>query len=239
MNYVGILGAGKGTRMGKTPMPKQFLELGDKQIIIHTIDQFFISEHVDKIIVAVPSDWVDYTINVTNKYYGENDKITIIEGSDERNRSIINVCNYIVQNYEVGDDDIIITHDAVRPFVTQRIIEQNVEAIQANDVAAIDTVVSSADTIVESLNGETITAIPVRHSMYQGQTPQTFYIKDFIQLYKSLSDDEKNVLTDAVKAYVLKDKKVGIVDGDQANFKITTTFDLMLAKTLLKMKKGE
>ena len=76
MNYVGILAGGKGTRMGKTELPKQFLTLGSKPIIIHTIENFIISEDVDKIIIAVPFNWVSYTENIVNKYC-PNEKISI------------------------------------------------------------------------------------------------------------------------------------------------------------------
>lgn len=238
MNFAGILAAGKGTRMGNTPMPKQFLEVGNKPIIIHTIDQFFISEYIDKIIVAVPSQWIDYASDIINSYYNNNDKIEIIKGSDERNKSIISICNHINENYSLEKSDIIVTHDAVRPFINQRIIEDNVKSLMENDFKAVDTVITATDTIVESIDGEIINSIPIRNNMYQGQTPQTFYINEFIDLYDSLDDKEKNSLTDAIRAYVIKDFNVGLVKGDQMNFKVTTLFDLTLARVLLD-KEGE
>jgi D-ribitol-5-phosphate cytidylyltransferase len=240
MIYAGILAAGKGTRMGNTPMPKQFLEIGNTQIIIHTIDQFFVSEKIDKIIVAVPPKWHKHAVDTINKYYNNSDKITVVEGADERNRSIMNVCNYLTSNFKITDKDIIVTHDAVRPFISQQVIDDNLRIIQEKRFAAVDTVIPAIDTIVESsANQEEITSIPPRNTLFQGQTPQTFYIKEFVALYDDLSDDEKASLTDAMKAYVLKGKKVGMSRGSQANFKITTTYDFMLAKTLVEMDEIE
>ena len=64
MNFAGILAGGKGTRMGKTDLPKQFLMLGQKPILVHTIEQFIICNDIDYVIVAVPENWINYTINI-------------------------------------------------------------------------------------------------------------------------------------------------------------------------------
>ena len=78
---------------------------------------------------------------------------------------------------------------------------------------AVDTVVEAVDTIVESTNGQFITDIPNRAHLYQGQTPQTFRCKDFMDLYGSLSAEEKEILTDACKIFVIKRKRCGLGQG--------------------------
>ncbi len=230
MNFAGILAGGKGTRMGKTELPKQFLQLGEKPIIIHTVEQFLISNDVDKIIIAVPAQWISHTKNIIGKYYN-NEKIAIIEGGSSRNETVMAICNYLNQNYKLNDDDVLVTHDAVRPFITQRIIKENVE--YAKEYDAVDTVVPAFDTIVESTNNNTITNIPIRDYMYQGQTPQTFKVKELMKTYESLNDEEKKVLTDAAKIYVLKNKNVKLVMGESYNMKITTPYDLKLANLMI------
>ena len=75
--------------------------------------------------------------------------------------------------------------------------------------------------------------------MYQGQTPQSFNVEEFIKQYESLTEDEKEILTDATKTYVLKGKKVGLVAGEPYNMKITTKYDLKLAKLMLNNLKSE
>lgn len=233
MNYVGVLAGGKGTRMGKTELPKQFLTLGSKPIIVHTLEQFLISEDIDKIIVAVPADWVTYTENIVSKYCNS-DRISITRGGSSRNETIMNVCNFIKENNEIGDDDILITHDAVRPFITQRIIKENIEYIKQYD--AIDTVIPAFDTIVEAKDNNIISNIPIRDYMYQGQTPQTFKIKELMETYDNLTENEKSILTDAAKIYVLKNKKVKLVMGESYNMKITTQYDLKLANLMIGSK---
>lgn len=229
MNYGGILAGGKGTRMGKTDLPKQFLMLGEKPIIIHTIEQFLVSSEIDEIIVAVPENWISYTQDIVDKYC-KNDNIHIIQGGTTRNGTIMNICTYIAKNSK-EEDNIVVTHDAVRPFITQRIIKDNVELCKKYD--AIDTVVPATDTIVEAKDGQTISNIPVRSQMYQGQTPQSFKVEEFMEQYNGLTQEEKEILTDACKVYVLKQKKVGLVMGELYNMKITTKHDLKMAKLML------
>lgn len=230
MNYVGLLAGGNGTRMGKTELPKQFLSLGNKPIIIHTLEQFIISENIDKIIIAVPANWISYTENIVKKYCNSN-KVVIIKGGNSRNETIMEICQYITENNNINQDDLLITHDAVRPFLTQRIIEENIQ--YAKDYDAVDTVIPAYDTIVESNNHDTLSNIPIRDNMYQGQTPQTFKILELMETYNTLSEEEKKILTDAAKIYVLKNKKVKMVMGEIYNMKITTQYDFKLANLMI------
>lgn len=229
MNFGGILAGGQGTRMGKTDLPKQFLMLGEKPIIIHTIEQFLISPVIDEVIVAVPDNWISYTQDIVDKYCKDS-SIHIIQGGNSRNDTIMNICKYISENSK-EEENIVVTHDAVRPFITQRIIKDNVEGCKKYN--AVDTVIPATDTIVESKNGEIISNIPIRGEMYQGQTPQSFKVKEFIDQYNNLTGEEKQILTDACKVYVLKQKQIGLVKGELYNMKITTKHDLKMAKLML------
>ena len=143
----------------------------------------------------------------------------------------MNSITYVDENFGIDDDSIIITHDSVRPFVTHRIIEDNIVA--AKRYGACDTVIPATDTIVESINGTTIESIPVRDYFYQGQTPQSFNIKKLFNLINSLTEEESNILTDACKIFTLKDEDVYLVDGEVTNIKITYPYDLKLANTIL------
>jgi len=230
MNYAGILAGGKGTRMGKTDLPKQFLMLGEKPIIIHTIEQFIVADKIDHIVVAVPENWINYTQDIIEKYC-KDDRISVIKGGKERSDTIFNICNYINETFDVTKDDIIVTHDAVRPFITQRIIKDNIEKCQ--EFGAVDTVIPATDTIVEAKDNTVISNIPVRDNMYQGQTPQSFSILEFMEVSNKLTEEEKEILTDACKIYVLKGKKVGLVKGELYNMKITTMYDLKMANLML------
>lgn len=232
MIFAAILAGGIGSRMGGTDTPKQFLTLGDKPVIIHTIEKFVINSKFDKILVLSPQSFVNHTKNLINEYFGENNSIIVLKGGDTRNDTLINSIEYIKENFEIDDDSVIVTHDSVRPFVTHRIIEDNINA--AKEFGACDTVVPATDTIVESVDSKIISDIPIRDNFYQGQTPQSFKINKLSELINSLSDDETNILTDACKIFVLKGEDVHLVKGEITNIKITYPYDLKLANTILK-----
>ena len=126
MIYAEILAGGNGRRMGDTDLPKQFMILGTKPIIIHTIEQFLLDQRINKIIVCCPKNWISYMQDTLKKYIPEENNIIVVEGGTTRNESIMNGCKYIEENFDLKDNDIIITHDAVRPFVTKRIIDDNI-----------------------------------------------------------------------------------------------------------------
>lgn len=232
MIYAGILAGGKGTRMGITDMPKQFLELGSKPILIHTVEKFLLIPEFEKVVIGVHPDWVGYTEDLIEKYLREyNARIIVTEGGEDRNSTIENVIKCINHINPITPDDIIVTHDSVRPFVTLRTIRDNIELVQQYD--AVDTVVEATDTIVESTNNSIITNIPDRKYLYQGQTPQTFKCQDFLSLYNSLSEEQKNVLTDACKIFVISGKQVALAKGEYSNIKITTITDLKIARSML------
>ena len=231
MIFAAILAGGIGSRMGGTDTPKQFLDLGDKPVIIHTIEKFVINSKIDKIIVLTPQNFINHTNHLIHEYIGENEDIIVIEGGETRNDTLMNSISYIEENFGIDDESVIITHDSVRPFVTHRIIEDNIDA--AKRYGACDTVVPATDTIVESINGATISSIPVRDYYYQGQTPQSFNIKKLFNLIASLTEEESNILTDACKIFTLKDEDVYLVEGEVTNIKITYPYDLKLANTIL------
>ena len=230
MIFAVILAGGTGSRMGSTDMPKQFLEIKGKPILNHTIEKFLPNPQFEKIIVLSPRAWIGHTKEIIRKFTGKNDRIAVIQGGVTRNETIMNAIAYIEKEYGLDDDTIIVTHDSVRPFVTHRIIDENIKTAQS--CGACDTVIPATDTIVEG-DGTAITAIPDRRRMYQGQTPQSFNAKLLRDTYNSLSDSEKEILTDAAKILVMKGKEVRLVQGETFNIKITYPYDLKIARSLL------
>ena len=227
-----VLAGGIGSRMGNVEKPKQYLLVGEKPIIIHTLERFYVQNEFEKIIVLCPEEWVSHTKNLIKKYMKDTDRIVVLQGGDTRNETIMNSLRYIEKEYGLDDDTIVVTHDSVRPFVTQRIIEENIK--YAKEYGACDTAVAATDTIVYSQDNVLISDIPDRSKMYQGQTPQTFNALKLKNLYESLTEEEKATLTDAAKIFVMKGEKVHIVDGEVFNIKITYPYDLRVAEALIR-----
>lgn len=231
MIFGAILAGGTGSRMRIVDMPKQFLPLGDKPIIMHTLEKFLTCNQLDAIYVGVHPDWVGFMNDLVDKHLSHaKDKIFVVTGGTDRNGTIMNIIDSIEDAYGVSDEHIIVTHDSVRPFVSLRIIEENITA--AKEHGAVDTVSPAVDTIVMSNDGEFITDIPERNKMYQGQTPQSFKITLLKELYHSLTEDEKNILTDACKICVVRNHPVYLVNGSVTNIKITTPGDYKIAQAL-------
>lgn len=231
MTYGVILAGGIGSRMGGDK-PKQYLTVKDKPIIIYTIEKFLVVPEFEKIIVLCPKQWVEHTKNLVEKHAAKvGDKVVVIEGGSTRNETIMNAIKFIDSEGNLNDDTIIVTHDSVRPFVTHRIIMENIAA--AKEFGACDTVVPATDTIVEALDNTVISNIPDRSKMYQGQTPQSFKALKLKNMYDALTEEEKNILTDAAKIFVIKGEKVALVQGETYNMKITYPYDLRVAKSLL------
>lgn len=237
MIFGAILAGGTGSRMGLTNMPKQFLELGDKPIIIHTLQKFLLNLKFDVMYLGVHENWTGYMEDLIEKYIVDEEnknRIKIISGGADRNSTIMNIVEDIEKNYILTNEDIIVTHDAVRPFITSRILEENIEI--SLKYGACDTVIPAIDTIVVSENNEIIKEIPNRQYMYQGQTPQSFKILELKNLYNELSKEEKEILTDACKIFVIKGKEVHLVRGEISNLKITTQEDYKIAQAMIGVK---
>lgn len=231
MIYGAILAGGIGSRMGNEK-PKQYINIGGKPIILHTIEKFCLCNEFEEILILCPKDWVEYTKGLVKKYIAEIDRVRVIEGGETRNETIQNAIDYIEMTGNLDNNTIIVTHDAVRPFVTYRIIKDNIEA--AEKYGACDTVVPATDTIVESKDNDIISAIPDRSKLYQGQTPQSFNAMKLRTLYRELAPEEKDILTDAAKIFVIKGHPVKLIKGENSNIKITYPYDLTVAESLLK-----
>ena len=229
--FAAILAGGVGTRMQSAEKPKQFLEVGGKPIIIHTIEKFISIENFTKILVLTPEDWVDYTRDLIENYMGTDSGVLVLPGGADRNETLMCALSYIEEHYKVDADTILVTHDAVRPFVTERIIRENMEA--AGLYGACGTAIPATDTIVQSRDGKYMNSIPDRSCMYQQQTPQSFRVTLLKETYALLNEEERKSLTDACKILVLKGVPVYMVMGDPCNIKITYPEDLLLSEVLV------
>ena len=226
-----VLAGGIGARMGNMEKPKQFLELNGKPIMIHTLEKFVVHPGFEQVMVLSPKAWIGYTQDIIRKYIPNPEQVAVLSGGETRNETVMNAIRYIESKGMLDEETVIVTHDSVRPFITHRILEENIRFAQK--YGACDTVMPATDTIVQSLDNEDITDIPDRKFMYQGQTPQSFKAKKLKEVYESLTPEEKEILTDACKIMVLKGERVHLVQGEVFNIKITYPYDITVAKALL------
>ncbi|MDR0532315.1 MAG: 2-C-methyl-D-erythritol 4-phosphate cytidylyltransferase [Oscillospiraceae bacterium] len=230
MIIAAIMAGGIGARMGNLATPKQYLTIGGKPILVHTAEKFWVHPAVEHVVVLTPPSWIGYTNDILAEHLPQGHGVQVIAGGESRSGTLRCALHYVRENFG-GDDHILITHDAVRPFVTHRIISDNIAAAEA--FGACDTVIPATDTIVRSEDGKLITEIPNRNSMFQGQTPQSFRCAQLRTLVESLTAQEEAALTDACKICALRGVPVALVQGETHNIKITYPYDLKVANALL------
>lgn len=229
MIYAAVLAGGSGSRLGGN-LPKQFLSVAGRPIIIRSIDAFIKSGSVDKIYVAVSADYLDYT-NSLIKEFIRDVRIEVLDGGKNRNGTLFNVLKRIKQN-GISEDDIILTHDAVRPFIDKRIIDENIES--AKKYGACNTVTPAVDTIIYSSDGSFIDNVPLRSSVYHCQTPQSFNVSRLYGYYQSMSEEDFEKYTDACTVFTENGEKVYLVHGSRDNIKITYPEDIEKAENIIK-----
>lgn len=229
MVYAVILAGGSGTRMG-TEVPKQFLNICSRPVIIRSADAFLDSGLCDHVIITVPAEFTDYTRSLV-KQYRPDDNTDVIAGGKNRNSSLLNALEFIKQNKPYDGDTVVLTHDAVRPFINKRIIEDNIKAVR--EFGGCNTVVKCVDTVLVSDDGKFISSVPERKKLYNAQTPQSFNFKELLNIYEKMTDDEKENMTDACSVFLKYGKKVALVDGAQNNIKITYKNDIGRAEQII------
>ena len=236
MNIALIVAAGSGSRMGNADKPKQFLPIYGKPLMIHTIEAFEVHDEIDAIVVVTNEAYIDQ-VKVWCKQYDLGKIKAVVAGGDSRQISVHNGLQAVKALSKDPKNDIVLIHDAARPLISQRIITDNIRVCEKYD--AVDTVIKASDTIVRSINEESISDIPARNELYQGQTPQSFKLSLILDAHEYVKTHAVNNVTDDCKLVLSLGKEVRLVEGSKQNFKITTFDDLMMLKALLKIGKTE
>lgn len=213
--YVIIVAGGRGLRMG-SELPKQFLLLGGKPVLMHTIEAFYRYDADIQIVLVLPRDHQDYWKSLCSSYHFEIPH-RIVDGGETRFHSVRNGLQVI------GGTGLVGVHDGVRPFVSKEVIERCY--LEAEQKQAVIPVVEVVET-VRHLQGDESSTVP-RNEYRLVQTPQVFSVpllkKAYLQPYSPSFTDDASV----VESF---GEKVFLTEGNRENIKITTPFDLIIGK---------
>jgi len=211
-----------------SPIPKQFLMLGDAPVFIHGVRTLLAEPQIKELWVGSNGDWYSLAEEQIHAFLKDDGRVRLCEGGTDREGTLMNILAAICRENEIGEDDIVLIHDAVRPFVTGRIIRDLIKEMAFCE--ACNTVIPVNDTIIRSINGTEVADIPARSELFAGQSPQGFRIKTLLNAFRNLDADTRSKLTETTKACFVQGIPVHIVRGELYNFKITSQFDFQLAE---------
>lgn len=226
-----ILAGGIGSRMQSPELPKQYLKIDNEPIIIKTVKNFVDFGSFRAGVICCPVDWIEYTKALLLEYGISTDTVYVVPGGKNRNSSVQNGCCFLTKNFNISDDDVILTHDAVRPFINSRIIKDNISAVV--EFGAANTVMPVYDSIIRTSTGDFLSEHLPRKELYRVQTPQSFRLKELENVINSLSDEELEKYTDVASIFADRGFRVSLVEGSDSNIKITTPFDMAVAQSII------
>ncbi len=234
MIYAALLAGGIGKRIEKHSIPKQFITIGGTPIIVMTIREFLQNSRFEKIFIAIHPEWREYLSELIENAFStkERERIQLVNGGKERLDSFTNVMDAIIEQKGINDEDILICHDSVRPFVTQRMINDCIDATLEDNFAL--TVVPTTDTIHIAHDQKFIDGTMERRGLYNGQNPAGFNIKLLKNAIGSFTDEAKSQVTGTTQLILKLGYKIRIVEGHTSNFKITTDNDIDIADRIIR-----
>lgn len=219
MNAVIIVAGGKGLRMGGD-IPKQFLPVGGKPILMRTIDRFLLYDEKMQVVLVLPESQQDYWRTLCDEYHFSQ-PYTLANGGETRFHSVKNGLAKVSP-----DAQLIGVHDGVRPFVSLDTIRATYEEAARSE--AVVPVIEVVETVRQLVDGKSVT---VPRSDYRlVQTPQVFSSSLFRQAYTQPYTD---FFTDDASVVERFGHPVTLVPGNRENIKITTPFDLTIANAMI------
>lgn len=223
MNIALIVAGGKGERINNS-LPKQFIEIKSKPLFIHTLEKFDIAS-INEIYLVMNENYIEMARDIVNRYQINKLK-EIIKGGSNRSESVFNGINYLLSTHD--EKDIVLIHDGARMFVNSRIINENISLLK--DYDGVATAIKATDTLIQI--NQNITSLN-RDEIYQMQTPQSFSLNKLKEMKKYKEQNHKEY-TDEISILIDMKQKIGIVEGDKFNYKITYPEDIEYANYLLK-----
>ncbi len=233
MNIAVIFAGGTGQRMNTKTKPKQFLELHGKPILVYTLEIFQKHKDIDGIILVTLKDWIDYCLELKEKY--QLTKVSaIIPGGKTATESAYN--GLMKANEIYPSNSIVLIHDGVRPLIDEEIITKNIECVKKNGTAitvspAIETItISSAD---QNEDNGVIEEVIERSRCQMARAPQGFYLNEILDAYIQSEKNSDISFVDSATMMMHYGHKLYTVCGKAENIKITTPNDFFMFRAIV------
>lgn len=228
-----IIAGGSGNRMGQD-IPKQFLNVGEKPVIMYTLDAFQNHPNIDGIIVVCIDGWHEILKSYA-KQFNITKLVSVVSGGNCGQASI--KCGLDEAKRLYSDEDIVLIHDAIRPMVSEEIISDNIAKCELYGNAT--TVVPCTTVVLGKTNDEYSEEVVDRDKLYLTQTPQAFILKDILDAHKEAKEKGITSAVASCSLYIELGRKVYYSAGSETNIKLTRPGDIQIFKALLNTKKSD
>lgn len=228
-----VLAAGNGKRMGGN-VQKQFLELGGRPVVCHSLETFQKSVLIDEVVLITGSEQMEYCRKEIVEKYGFTKVSAVVAGGAERYLSVWEGLKFVQASNrpETDGECYVFIHDGARPFVTEEILVRSYDAVMVHKACVVGMPVK--DTIKIADEDGFAEATPKRSLVWMIQTPQVFELSLIYEAYAKLTaEGHSNVTDDAMVLETMTEHKVKLVEGSYSNLKLTTPEDLKLANALI------
>jgi len=221
-----IFAGGTGQRMNSRAKPKQFLEMHGKPIIIYTLEHFELHEEIDNIVIVCLKEWIP-ELKMLLQRYSITKVSMVVPGGNTGHASIYNGLEAMKSSAE--PEDIVLIHDGVRPLITAELISRNIEVVKEFGNAI--TAEPARESVVQSTDGKTIAAVPLRDEMYVAKAPQSFLYGRILELYEQSCADGKATI-DSAHLCSIYGEPMHMVPSTKNNMKITDPADYYIYRAL-------
>ena len=229
-----IFAGGTGKRMNTKTLPKQFLELHGKPIIIHTIEHFESHPEIMNIVVVCVDDWLDYCKDLLAKFNIK--KVSqVVPGGETGQMSIFNGLEALREKYQ-GNDDYVLIHDGVRPLIDEEIISKNIESVKKYGTAI--TVKPVIETVVQVDEEDIINNVIERSTCQTAVAPQSFVLSEIYSLHMRAQAEKLFDMTDSATLARYFGLPLHTVMGGSENIKITTPSDFYIFRAIYEAREN-
>lgn len=235
MNIGIIFAGGVGSRMRSKDKPKQFLEIYNKPIIVHTIEYFQHNENIDAIAVVCIESWIDYFNDLVYKF--RLDKVKkVVPGGETGQLSIYNgLC--AAKEIAGNEESIVLIHDGVRPLINSELLTKNIESVKKYGNCITSGIVK--ETIVEIDDLGFIKLVPDRAHSRVAKAPQSFWLSDILSSHQKALEIGRTDFIDSCTMMQFFGYRLHMIDGPYENIKITTPDDFYTMRAILQAKEDQ
>lgn len=232
MNIGVIFAGGVGSRMHSKERPKQFLEIYNKPIIIHTIEHFEENKQIDAVVVVCVEGWIDYFNELVYKYHLSKVR-KVVTGGETGQLSIYNGL-LAAKDIDCDEETIVLIHDGVRPLINSELLTRNIECVKMYGSSITSGIVK--ETIVEIDDCGGIKLVPDRAHSRVAKAPQCFWLKDILDSHEKALKEGRTDFIDSCTMMQHYGYNLQMTDGPYENIKITTPDDFYTMRAILQAK---